>query len=119
MSPPGSASPPRSARAEDGQGSVEFVALLPLLALLAMALLQAGLAGFSAWSASTAARAGARAAAVGRDPGAAVRRAAPIGGAAAVVRRDGDTLHVRLPVPSVLPVRIGSVSAVAHLQAQR
>lgn len=119
MSPPRPPRPPRSARGEHGQGSVEFVALLPLLALLALALLQAGLAGFSAWSASTAARAGARAAAVGRDPGAAVRRSAPIGGAAAVVRRDGDTLHVRLPVPSLLPVRLGTVSAVAHLEAQR
>lgn len=119
MSPPRPPRPPRSARGEHGQGSVELVALLPLLALLALALLQAGLAGFSAWSASTAARAGARAAAVGRDPGAAVRRSAPIGGAAAVVRRDGDTLHVRLPVPSLLPVRLGTVSAVAHLEAQR
>lgn len=118
MSPPGPP-PPRSPRAEHGQGSVEFVALLPLLALLALALLQGGLAGYAAWSAGTAARAGARAAAVGRDPGTAVRRSAPIGGAAAVVRRDGDTLHVRLPVPSVLPVRMGSVNAVAHLEAQR
>lgn len=104
---------------ESGQGSVELVALLPLLALLVLALLQATLAGFAAWSASTAARAGARAAAVGRDPGAAVRRAAPIGGAGAVVRREGDTLHVRLPVPSVLPVSFGTVAGVAHLEAQR
>lgn len=102
-----------------GQGSVELVALLPVLALLVLALLQATLAGFAAWSAGTAARAGARAAAVGRDPGAAVRRAAPIGGARAVVRREGDTVHVRLPVPSVLPISFGSVGAVAHLEAQR
>jgi hypothetical protein len=64
-----------------GQGSVELVALLPVLALLALALLQASAAGYAAWSASTAARAGARAAAVGRDPAPAVGRAAPHGGA--------------------------------------
>jgi hydroxymethylglutaryl-CoA reductase len=103
-----------------GQASVELVALLPLLALLLLGLLQATLAGYAAWSASTAARAGARAAAVGKDPAVAVRRAAPIGGARATLRRDGDTLHVRLPVPSVLPaVALGTVGGVAHLEAQR
>jgi hydroxymethylglutaryl-CoA reductase len=106
-------------RGAGGQASVELVALLPLLALVALALLQAALAGYAAWSASTAARAGARAAAVGRDPAAAVRRSAPIGGAGATIRRDGDTLHVRLPVPSVLPVGLGTVGGVAHLEAQR
>jgi hydroxymethylglutaryl-CoA reductase len=103
-----------------GQASVELVALLPLLAILLLGLLQATLAGYAAWSASTAARAGARAAAVGRDPAAAVRRAAPIGGARATLRRDGDTLRVRLPIPSVLPaVALGTVGGVAHLEAQR
>lgn len=121
MSPPAAASPPSTASpGEAGQGSVELVALLPVLALLALALLQAALAGYAAWSAGTAARAGARAAAVGHDPGPAVRRSAPIGGDAARIRRDGDTLHVRLPVPSVLPVvRLGSVGGVARLEAQR
>lgn len=120
MSPPAPAIPSRTSPGDEaGQGSVEFVALLPLLALLALALLQAALAGYAAWSAGTAARAGARAAAVGRDPGPAVRRSAPIGGAAATIRRDGDTLHVRLPVPAVLPFRLGTVDAVARLDAQR
>jgi hypothetical protein len=121
MPPPAIPPPtgPSLARAVAGQASVEFVALLPLLALLALALLQATLAGYAAWSASTAARAGARAAAVGRDPAVAVRRSAPIGGAGATIRRDGDTLHVRLPIPSVLPVGLGTVGAVAHLEAQR
>jgi hypothetical protein len=102
-----------------GQGSVEFVALLPLLVLLVLALLQATLAGYAAWSAGTAARAGVRAAAVGRDPVAAVRRAAPIGGRDARVRREGDTLRVRLRVPSVLPVSFGTVGGSAHMESQR
>lgn len=108
-----------SGHGEVGQGSVEFVALLPLLALLLLALLQGTLAGYAAWSASTAARAGARAAAVGADPAAAVRRSAPIGGATASVERDGDTLRVRLRVPSVLPLSFGTVGGVAHLESQR
>lgn len=102
-----------------GQASVELVALLPLLALLLLALVQAALAGYVAWSASTAARAGARAVAVGRDPTGPVRAAAPIGGARARIRRDGDTLRVRLPVPSVLPLSLGFVSGAARLEAQR
>lgn len=117
LAPPVPEPPPGTSA---GQASVEFVALLPLLALLLLALVQATLAGYVAWSAGTAAHAGARAAAVGRDPAAAVRRAAPIGGARATLRRDGDTLHVRLPVPSVLPtVAMGTVAGVARLEAQR
>jgi hypothetical protein len=112
---PSSAPPP----ADGGQGSVELVALLPLLALLVLGLLQAVLAGYASWSASTAARAGARAAIVGRDPLDAVRRAAPLGGARATVRRDGDTVRVRLPVPGVLPLGLGTVLGVAHLEAER
>jgi hypothetical protein len=108
-------SPPRIR----GQATVELVALLPLLALLILALVQAVLAGDAAWSAVTAARAGARAAAVGRDPAAAVRAAAPIGGAGARIDRDGDTLRVRLPIPSVLPLSLGSVAASARFEAQR
>jgi hypothetical protein len=102
-----------------GQASVELVALLPLLALLLLALIQAALAGYAAWSASTAARAGARAAAVGRDPALAVRRAAPIGGSAARIDRDGEAVKVRLPIPSVLPMGLGTVTGVALLERQR
>jgi hypothetical protein len=102
-----------------GQASVELVALLPLLVLLLLGLVQAVLAGHAAWSATTAARAGARAAAVGRDPAVAVRRSAPVGGSAARVVRDGDTVRVRLPVPSVLPLSLGTVQGSAHLESQR
>jgi len=87
--------------------------------LLILALVQAAFAGYAAWSAGTAARAGARAAAVGGDPVAAVRRAAPIGGRRATVRRSGDTVRVRLPVPRILPWSLGTVGGSAHLEAQR
>ncbi|WP_036725967.1 TadE/TadG family type IV pilus assembly protein [Patulibacter minatonensis] len=120
MPPPARPIPAPHPLADDrGQGSVELVALLPLLALLLLALVQATLAGYAAWSAGTAARAGVRAAAVGRDPVVAVRRAAPIGGRDARIRQDGDTLRVRLRVPSVLPVSFGTVGGSAHLESQR
>ncbi len=104
---------------ERGQASVELVALLPLLALLLLALIQACLAGYAAWSATTAARAGARAHAVGTDVERAVRSAAPIGGTGARISRDEDTITVRIPVPSVLPVAIGSIAGAARFEGQR
>lgn len=104
---------------ERGQASVELVALLPLLILILLALIQACLAGYAAWSATTAARAGARAHAVGGDVERAVRRAAPIGGSAARIVRDRDTITVRVPVPSVLPMAIGTIAGAARFEGQR
>ncbi len=108
-----------SRSSDRGQASVELVALLPLLILILLALLQAVLAGYAAWSATVAARAGARAHAVGGDVERAVRRAAPVGGDRARIRRDGDVLTVRLPVPSVLPVRLGTIAGAARFEGQR
>jgi hypothetical protein len=102
-----------------GQASVELVATLPVLGLLVLSMLQAAFAGYAAWSATTAARAGARAAAVGKDPVVAVRRAAPLGGAAAGVVRREDAVVVALPIPRVLPVDLGRVTGRAHLEPQR
>lgn len=104
---------------EHGQASVELVALLPLAALILLALVQAGLAGYAAWSATTAARAGARALAVGADVERAVRAAAPIGGRGARITRDEDVITVRVTVPSVLPVAIGTVAGAARFEVQR
>lgn len=104
---------------ERGQASVELVALLPLLVLILLALVQACLAGYAAWSATTAARAGARAHAVGADVGRAVRRAAPIGGASARITRDQDVITVRVRVPSVLPVAVGTIAGAARFEGQR
>lgn len=109
----------RSTPDERGQASVELVALLPLLALILLALVQAGLAGYAAWSATTAARAGARAHAVGADVDRAVRRAAPIGGADARISRDEDVITVRVHVPSVLPVAVGTIAGAARFEVQR
>lgn len=109
----------RSVRGERGQASVELVALLPLVALILLALVQAVLAGYAAWSATTAARAGARAQAVGADVDQAVRRAAPIGGADARISRDEDVITVRVHVPSVLPIAVGTIAGAARFEAQR
>jgi Flp pilus assembly protein TadG len=109
-----------STRSSDrGQASVELVALLPLLALILLALLQASLAGYAAWSATTAARAGARAFAVGADVERAVRSAAPVGGSGARITRDGDVITVRVSVPSVLPIAVGTIAGAARFEVQR
>jgi Flp pilus assembly protein TadG len=52
---------------QQGQATVELVALLPVLVALIAALWQAVLAGQAAWAATAAARAAARAQAVGAD----------------------------------------------------
>lgn len=112
--------------AEAGQAAVEFVALLPVLALCALAFGQAAVAGWTAWSAAGAARVGARAEALGADPGQAVRRALPamLGRRAKVSvgrpgSRDEHRTTVRLRIPALLPgLPIGSVSAGAEVPSQ-
>jgi len=67
----------RPPRAQQGQATVELVALLPLMAVLAALLWQAVVAGQAIWFAGSAARAAARASAVGADASAAARRVLP------------------------------------------
>jgi len=67
----------RPSRAEQGQASVELVALLPLMAVLAALLWQAVVAGQAVWLAGSAARAAARASAIGADTSAAAKRVLP------------------------------------------
>lgn len=117
--PPAVPADRRGLGAERGQASVELVALLPLLVLILLALVQASLAGYAAWSATTAARAGARAFAVGGDVDRAVRRAAPIGGRNARISRDDDVITVRVRVPSVLPIAVGTIAGAARFEVQR
>jgi hypothetical protein len=111
----------RSWRREDGQASVELVALLPLLALLAAGAWQLAVAGHAAWSADAAARAAARADAVGGDPEAAARATLPARLEPDLhVERAGAGVRVELRIPRMLGLpALGAVSATAHFREQR
>ncbi|MEA2221082.1 MAG: hypothetical protein QOJ35_3708 [Solirubrobacteraceae bacterium] len=112
----------RHSSAEQGQATVELVALLPLVAVVAGLLWQAVVAGQAVWCAGAAARAAARASAVGGDARAAARHAVP--GAlrrGLVVRREHDDEGVRvaIAIPAVIGgVRLGTASARARLRDQ-
>jgi TadE-like protein len=107
---------------EDGQATVETVALLPLLVLLLGVAWQLALAGDAGAAAAGAARAAARAVAAGTDPEAAARAHLPErlerglrvrAGAAGAVR-------VSVRVPGVVAgLRLGRVGAEADLGAVR
>lgn len=107
-------------RGEEGQATVELVALLPVLALVGLVLWQAVVAGQAYWMAGTAAREAARARAVGTDPQVAARNVLP--GALRQglgVREDGDGVRVRIVIPSVVGrARLGSVGARARMEPQ-
>jgi pilus assembly protein CpaE len=111
------------ARGEDGQATVELVALLPALALVAALAWQALLAGETWWLAGAAAREGARARALGDDPRAAARGVLPSGRLRGGLRVVGDGedggVRVRLAVPSIVPgARLGSVTVRARMEPQ-
>jgi hypothetical protein len=108
-------------RGEEGQASVEFVALLPVLALVALLAWQAVVAGQAWWMAGAAVREAARAQALGTDPEAAARRVLPGALRGGVqVRRDGDGLRLRLVVPVVVGggTTLGTVTARARMEPQ-
>jgi hypothetical protein len=107
-------------RAEDGQASIELVALLPLLGVVAMVAWQGVVAGQAWWMASAAAREAARAVAVGGDPVGAARGVLPgaLRGGVSVVR-DGDGVRVRLAVPVVVGRgTLGTITARARMEPQ-
>jgi pilus assembly protein CpaE len=90
---------------QEGQASVELVALLPLVVLVGAMLWQAVVAGQALWLSGAAARAAARAAAVGGDAEAAARGALPPRlehGIRVRTGADGTGVRVALHVPSVL-----------------
>ncbi|MFN8161079.1 MAG: hypothetical protein U0R52_08595 [Solirubrobacterales bacterium] len=93
----------RTAGAESGQASVELIGAIPALLVGAAIVVQLALAGHALWSAGLAARAGARAAAVGRDPGRAARRALPAPLREGARITGGDPVAVAVRVPWVLP----------------
>lgn len=88
---------------ERGTASVELVASLPLLLLAILVAAQITLAGQSLWAAAVASRAGARAALVGRDAGAAARRALPPALREGAKVADAGAVSVRVVVPRLLP----------------
>jgi hypothetical protein len=88
---------------EEGTASVELVAALPFLLLAVLVAAQLALAGQALWSAGVAARAGARAALVGGDAKAAVRRALPPALRAGVRVSEGDGVAVSVAIPRLLP----------------
>lgn len=109
-------------RSDEGQASVEFVALLPLVAAIAALLWQAAVAGQAVWLAGTAARAAARAAAVGGDPADAARSVLPPSlhrGLAAEADADG-VVSVRVRIPSIAgwPARVATVTTTARFRSQ-
>ncbi len=89
--------------AEDGQASVELVAVVPVLLLVTLVTAQLALAGYALWSAGIAARAGARAAYVGGDAEAAARSALPLLLRSGASVSDRDGVGVRVEAPSLVP----------------
>jgi hypothetical protein len=110
-------------RDEDGQASVELVALLPLVVLVACALWQAAVAGQAAWLTGTAARDAARARALGLDVTAAARGALPphLRRGLRVALDGDDGVRVRVAVPAVVDGSrsLWTVAARARMEPQR
>jgi hypothetical protein len=92
-----------SSRREDGTASVELIAAIPFLLLAVLVAAQIGVAGAALWSAGVAARAGARAALVGGDAGAAARRALPDALRSDAEVSEAGAVSVRVPIPRLLP----------------
>ena len=118
----------RRSRAEQGQATVELVALLPLMAVLAGLLWQAVVAGQAVWLAGSAARAAARASAIGADTSAAARRVLPDRLERGLVVRDASSgggggsggVRVAIGIPAIVGSgRLTTVVARARLQDQQ
>lgn len=107
---------------EEGQASVELVAVLPLVAVVVVVLWQAAVAGQAVWLAGTAARAAARAAAVGADPRQAAGATLPqsLRHGLRTVESDDGAVRVWIHIPSVVAggPRVATVSARARFRPQ-
>jgi hypothetical protein len=106
--------------AERGQGSVEFLAMLPLVLVVALGLAQLLAVGYSSVLAGNAAEAGALSLAGGADPGAAARSAIPgWSRARAHVSVRGGSVRVRVQPPTLIRSLAGQleVSAEAAVEA--
>ncbi len=101
--------------AERGQGSVEFLALLPLVLVVALGVAQLLAVGYSSVLAGNAAEAGALALAGGGNPSAAARSAIP-GWSRARARvsvRDGS-VRVRVQPPTLIRSLTGQLEVAAE-----
>ena len=96
-------SPNQSLEGERGSASLELVGVLPFLLLAILVAAQLAVAGQALWSAGVAARAGARAALVGKDAGAAARAALPPSMRRHVRVDAAGDVSVEVPVPRLLP----------------
>jgi hypothetical protein len=107
-----------TARAVDGQASVELLGIVPLALLIALAIGQALAAGAARELAGNAAEAGATALLQGGDPTAAARAALPgWSRGRAAVSVSGRRVAVRLRPPTVLPGLAGRLEASATANA--
>jgi hypothetical protein len=108
-------------RAQDGQATVELIALLPCVAALLAGLWQAVLVGHTQWAATAAARAAARAQAVGTDPERAARAHLPswLEPGVRVGAEAGGRVRISVRVPGLpgLP-SIGHARAAARFEPQ-
>jgi hypothetical protein len=96
----------RAARAfgrDQGQASVELVAVIPVLLIVTLAMTQLAVAGYALWSAGAAARAGARAGYVGGDAEAAARHSLPAPLRHGAHVKDSEGVEVRVKTPALLP----------------
>jgi hypothetical protein len=103
---------------ERGQATVELVAALPLVLAVGAIAWQLVLAGQAVWLTADAARAGARADAVGADPGRAARSVLPrsLERGLRVEPRSGGGVRVYARVPLLLrrwssPIRVAASSS--------
>ncbi len=106
---------------QQGQASVELVALLPLLAVIGLIGWQIVVAGQAVWMSGAAARSAARASAIGADADGAARRVLPpaLRGGVRVRTGAGGVVRVAIGVPSVVGgLRLGSVGAQAQFVGQ-
>lgn len=103
---------------EQGQASVELVALLPVIAAITLAVGQLLAAGVARELAEHAAAAGAIAMLEGRDPAEAARAAVPAwSGARTTVSVHGRTVSVALRPAGPVPALTGMLTARAEASA--
>jgi len=109
-------------RRDDGQATIELVALLPVLVVVGALSWQLVLAGHAVWAASAAARAAARTNALGGDARAIAKARLPARLAATVRVEAGEdgNVAVTVRVPVVLGlVPLGTTTGRAHFEPQR